>query len=283
MTRCPSCGSFAIFRDSFLAEEICTRCGLVILERIPEEKREFYEENVCVDPTMGHDPSLHDFGLGSEFYVPYDLPPSTRAKLRRMKNIHSSSRIRRWEERSLVSALTTIANFCRELGLPSDVRREASLLYRKARSKGLTAGRNQVVLCLALCYIVSRLRGFPQREREMQQLLEQRKMRAGKDFRRTVKVLCKGLGLKLLPPTALDYVDRYASLFNLPPEVVSRARQLAREAKGRAPYLLACAALYKAAKDMRYRLSLRKMVELTGVSLSNLSRTAAQLERLSSG
>jgi transcription initiation factor TFIIB len=281
MMRCPSCGSIAVFHDSVRGEEICTRCGLVILERVTEEKRELHEESVCIDPSLGEDPSLHDFGLGSEFYVPRDLPPSTRAKLRRMRSMHSRARVHGWEERSLRSALMVIGSLCKELGLPPEVRREASYLYRKVRSKGLTVGRNQSVLCLALCHIVSRLRGFPQREREMQQFLSKRGLRAGKEFRRMVKVLCRELGLRLPSPSAVDYVDKYASLFRLPPEVVGRARQMAREVRGKSPHLLACAALYRAARDMGCKLSLREMVELTGVGLSSLSRTAAQLERLS--
>jgi len=281
--RCPSCGSTAIFRDSVRGEEICTRCGLVILERIPEERREFHEVNICADVSVGEDPSLHDFGLGSEFSVPRDLPPSTRAKLRRMKRMQARSRVRRWEERSLRSALMTIGSLCRELGLPPEIRREMSCLYRKARARGLTVGRNGFLLSVALCHIVCRMRGFPQRERDMLEFLAKKGMDMGKvrrTFRKMVRRLCEGLGLKLPSPTALDYVDRYASFLGLPLEVVARARQMCLEVKGRSPHLLASAALYRAARDLGLRLSLRRMVELTGVSLSSLSRTAAQLEKL---
>jgi transcription initiation factor TFIIB len=280
--RCPSCGSPAIFRDAVRGEEICTRCGLVILERLPETRREFHEVNICADAGLGEDPSVHDFGLGSQFSVPKELPPSTRAKLRRMRSIQSKLRAPTWEERSLRSALIVINRLCKELGLSAEMKREICCLYRKARSKGLTPGRNHLVLSLALCHIVCRLRGFPRRERDMLELLVQKGIpedRARWYFRNTLKALCKGLDLSPPRPSAPDYVDRYVSLLNLPVEVASRARQICLgTGLSRSPHVLACAAIYKAAREMRYKLTLRELVRQLQVSISNLSQTVALLE-----
>ena len=254
----------------------------MILEKIPEARREFHEVNLCADIGMGEDPSVHDFGLGSQFSIPRELPPGTRARLRRMKGIQSRARATTWEERTLRGALIVISRLCKELGLSGEMKREVCYLYRKARSKGLTAGRNHLVLSLALCHIVCRLRGFPRRERDMLELLVQRGMKEERAlwwFRNTLKALCKGLGVNPPHPTATEYVDRYVSILNLPVEVASRAREICSGTRlTRSPHVLACAAIYKAAREMRYKLTLRELRGQVQVSISNLSQTVALSE-----
>lgn len=283
---CPSCGSTAVFRDTLRGEEVCTRCGLVILERVVEPGSEFQripDENACVDPTVGEDPSLHDLGLGSQFRIPSDLPPSARARLRRMRFAHLRSRTPP-EQRTLKAGLMVISNLCRELGLPLEMKREISQLYRRARVRGLTAGRSQLILSLALYHLVCRLRGFPVRERETVEFLTKRGIqeeKALRKFRAAVKVLSRGLGIRAKPPSAPEYVDKYASMLGLPPEVSSRAREMCLELRlSRAPHVLACAALYRAAKQSGYRLTLPQLSTQFGLGLSNLSRVANVLERM---
>ncbi len=254
----------------------------MILEKLPEARREFHEVNLCADIGMGEDPSVHDFGLGSQFSIPRELPPSTRARLRRMKGLQSRLRAPTWEERTLRGSLIVINRLCKELGLPGEMKREVCYLYRKARSKGLTVGRNHLVLSLALCHIVCRLRGFPRRERDMLEFLVQKGMeekRARWTFRRTLKALCTGLEVKLPRSVASEYVDRYASLLNLPLEVAGRARQIcSRTRLTRSPHVLACAAIYRAAREMNYKLTLRELEQRVGVSISNLSQAVTLLE-----
>lgn len=39
--RCPSCGSSAVLYDTLRGEHICTRCGLVLMERSLEPEPEW--------------------------------------------------------------------------------------------------------------------------------------------------------------------------------------------------------------------------------------------------
>jgi len=77
--RCPSCSSSAVLHDTLRGEHICTRCGLVLMERSlelkPEWRRRPGEKLERADVTAGIDVTQHDFGLGGKFSVSKDIPP----------------------------------------------------------------------------------------------------------------------------------------------------------------------------------------------------------------
>ncbi len=275
--RCPQCGSPSVFYDSVRGEQICTRCGLVILERISEPELKRQGRRRTCDPVAGEDPTIHDFGLGSQFSIPRDLPPSLRAKLRRMKCQQERSRAERWDQRTLRSALLTISDLCRKLNLPASLYREACLLYRRARARGLTAGRSQSLLCLAVCYLVCKERGYPLREDEFLKLLPGHRPRLKKRLRRFAHLLSRELGIRLQPTPVLNYLDRYASMLGLPAGVRCRARELCVKIRGKSPAVVAGAAIYRAAKEAGYRISLRNLASRTGLVYSSLARITSAL------
>ena len=136
---CPLCSSSAVFYDGIRGEQVCTRCGFVILERqyelAPEWRRRPGEELERADMSSGIDVSQHDFGLGTKFGVSGDLPPSERARLRRMRVLQQRSRVMDWQDRSLREALIDLDKLCEDLSLPKGVKAEISMLYRRARAK----------------------------------------------------------------------------------------------------------------------------------------------------
>lgn len=280
--RCPSCGSPAVFRDSFRGEEVCTRCGLVILERIASPDAEFYRigEKACFDPVIGEDPRIHDKGLGSDFWVG-DVSPSTRAKLRRMKRMQRRARV---EERTLVSGILEISDACRLLGLPYEVRRTASVLYRKARARGITRGRNRTMLSLSLCYLACRAHGILLREREILQCALLKGMdekRARKQFRQLCGLLSREMGIKATFGP-MDYVDKFSSQLGLPLEVRMKAREVcSRPPPGVSPHVWACAAIYLAAKSTNHKITLHSLSSKLGVGITSIWRALGKLDALS--
>ncbi|MCS7131779.1 MAG: transcription initiation factor IIB, partial [Hadesarchaea archaeon] len=106
--RCPSCGNPAVLFNGLSGELICTRCGLVILEKLPDlgpEWRPKPDENVArADVMAGVDVTRHDLGIGSEFDLSGELSPSWRARIRRLRMWQNRCRASNYGEKSLREA-----------------------------------------------------------------------------------------------------------------------------------------------------------------------------------
>lgn len=278
--RCPSCGSTRVIEDSTRGERICTSCGLVLMEHLVHPSLPYSEED---GPGFSElDEALHDFGLGTTFRVGRDLPPSERARLRRMRFLHERSRAVRWHEKSLREALIQVEKMCGDLSLPGEIRREVSQLYRRCRKEGLTKGQKSGLLLASLVFIVCRLRGLPRTEGEIVGMLVEREGMEGEGVRRALrrmtKMLLRRLGLKLPPSSPRLYLDRFASKLHLPAEVVRRAHELCGEWEANGPANLAAAALlYRAAREMGMKLTLKRVAGEVGVGVSSLCRFSRRL------
>lgn len=281
--KCPSCGSTRVIEDSIRGERICTSCGLVLMERLFHQSLPYSEESSGFSEL---DEALHDLGLGTTFKVSRDLPPSERAKLRRMRFLHERSRAVRWHEKSLREALIQVEKICGDLSLPNEIRKEVSQLYRKCRKEGLTRGQKSCLILASLVFMVCRLRGLPRTEREIVRVLvEREKMKEEKArmaLRRMTKTLGRKLGLKLPPSSPRLYLDRFASQLHLPAEVLRRAHELCGEfgeMGGKPANLVAAALLYNAAREMGIGLTLKRVAEEVGVGVSSLCRFSQRISR----
>ncbi|MEM2865686.1 MAG: transcription initiation factor IIB family protein [Candidatus Hadarchaeales archaeon] len=279
--KCPSCGSLRVVEDATRGERICTSCGLVLMEHLVHQSLPYSEGE---EPTgfSELDVALHDLGLGTTFRVGRDLPPSERARLRRMRFLHERSRAVKWHERSLREALIQVERVCEDLSLPGEIRREMSQLYRRCRKEGLTKGQRTGLLSASLAFVVCRLRGLPRTEREVVRVLVEREgMGEGealRGLRRVTKMLMRRLNLKLPPSSPRLYVDRFASQLHLPAEVVRKAHELCAglERSGKPANLVAAALLYNAAREMGVKLTLREVAREVGVGVSSLCRLSLQ-------
>lgn len=278
--RCPSCGSTRVVEDTTRGERICTSCGLVLMEHLVHQSLPYSEEPTGFSEL---DVALHDLGLGTTFRVGRDLPPSERARLRRMRFLHERSRAVKWQERSLREALIQVERVCEDLSLPGEVRREMSQLYRRCRKEGLTRGQKTALLSASLAFVVCRLRGLPRTEKEVAGVLVEREgmgeEEALRGLRRVTKMLMRRLDLKLPPSSPRLYVDRFASKLHLPAEVVRKAHELCAgfgEGSGKPANLVAAALLYNAAREMGVKLTLKEVAREVGVGVSSLCRLSLQ-------
>ena len=290
--KCPSCESMGILHDRIRGEQICTRCGLVVVERLPQPA-EYRWEGVGDHATGAGaaevDLTRHDFGLGSGFGVLRDIPPSERASLRRMRALHDRSRASRWSDRSLREALIQIDQLCEDLSLPKSVRAEISQLYRKSKAARLTTGYGTWQVSAALAFIVCRLRGLARTEDEVSGVLATRTGMGDKEAVRSLRrlswSLARRLGLRLPNPSPGDYVDRFGSRLGFPKQAVERAHELCtklpKRLRTKPAVLLAAAALYDAAREAGVSLTIRKTATELGVSVSGLCQTAALIREVS--
>ena len=290
---CPSCGSSAVLYDNLRGEQICTSCGLVIVERLlepgPEWRMKPGEETGRADVTAGVDITLHDLGMGSKFTVPENVSPSLRAKLRRMQLWKRRSRASTWSERSLREALIELDNLCEDLSLPKAVKAEVSQLYRKAKVAKLTFGHSTLLTLVALIFITCRLRRIPRTEKELLYVLKTRapsqERATPHNFRQLTRFFAEKMKLRTPRPTPEDYLGKFASQLELPKNTLTRAQGICntlpeRTKRAKPPTLLAATVLYIASEETCAGLTLRKLAVTFGISISSLSRTARLVREL---
>ncbi len=288
---CPSCNSTAIIQDHQSGETICTRCGLVLLEKKMDKKPEWYdkpgEQTGRADTSTGSDITQHDLGLGSRMGYSRELSPAWRAKLRRLRKWHKRSRASTYYDKSLRQALINLDKLCEDLHLTKAVKAEVSDLYRKTKKENITPGRDTWNILATLLFIVARIRGIPRTEKEIAEALMKRKQikekEAYKALRRNRKVIKKELNLEVPRPKPKEYLDRFSSRLNLPQKVQTKAHQicssLPRKLKSRkASFLVAAAAIYNASRKFEdYKLKIREVAEVLDVGVSSLSKAGKLL------
>ena len=262
----------------------------MIVERFvelePEWRRRPSEELERADVTAGADVTLHDFGLGSKFGISADLPPSWRARLRRMQLWQRRSRASSWSERSLREVLLELDKLCEDLALPKSVRAEISYLYRKARAARLVAGRETNQVLAALTFITCRSRALPRTESEVTRALVARsglgEKEALRNLRQLTKLLARELGIKIPRVSADDYINRFAPQLGLSRRVVERAHELNKALpkgfkQAKPPLLLAAISLYLGAEMTGERITLQKVASTLGVGVSSISKNLARV------
>ncbi len=290
---CPSCSSSAVLYDRIRGEQICTRCGFVIFDRLyelePEWRRRPGEELERADASAGTDVAQHDFGLGTNFNLPKDLSPHQRANLRRMRVLHQRSRIMDWDDRSLREVLIELDKLCEDLALPKGVKAEVSMQYRRARSRKLTAGRDARQILAALILATCRLRGIPRTYGEISKTVSGRfglKERAIlRNIRKLSNLLTRGLGMRLPKISADRYVDRFSPQLKLSRESVIRAHELIGAlprsfVQTKPPLFLAALVVYVGAKSTGEKLTLKEISSVMGVGTSSLSKNVARVKEL---
>lgn len=290
---CPLCSSSAVLYDKVRGEQVCTRCGFVILERLyelgPEWRRRPGEELERADMSAGADVAQHDLGLGTKFGVSMDMSPSQRARLRRMQILQQRSRIADWGDRSLREVLIDLDKLCEDLSLPKGVKAEVSVLYRRARGEKLTAGRSAHQILAALIFTTCRLRGIPRTDDEISKVVaarfgfKERSILRG--VHRFTKLLARKLGLKLPRISTDSYIVRFAPKLGLSREAVIRANELLgilpkSFVQGKPPLFLAAVAIYFGAETVGEKVTLKKVSSTLGVGASSLSNNIAQVKKL---
>lgn len=281
---CPSCASRSVFYDESRGEFVCTRCGLVVYDRVLEAGPPYFSRQVegttSIDSTSGTDLTVHDMGLGTTFGVLFEASPAQRARLRRMRKIQRRMRVQSWTERTLRDGLMEIDKLCEDLGISKGMKAEACYLYRRARAGGLLAGRQSWLVAAAVVFLGLRRRGVARAEREIIEVVERRyggrSGKIAKNFRKTVRVIAEALGIREKRVTVRDYIAKFSSELGLPPKAVELAcrayEQVPRNlVVGKSPLVIAAAAIYLGSAEAGEKIGLREIADATGVSPTRIS------------
>jgi len=253
--RCPECGSDKLVFDPNRGERICRECGFVIedtsLDMGPEWRAfntQEKEKRSRVGLPLSY--AMSDRGLSTTIGNVYT---ETKRKIS-MERKHDLIRMAKWhrrvvnssKQRNLTTAMTSLDKYCDKLHVPSQVKEQAALTYRKSLDKNLVKGRSINMIVAASIYAACRI---TQTQRGLKEISEVGNFELY-ELAKAYRLILTELGLDVPRPKAQNRVPKIASRANISQRTQSAAIDLLREAErnritaGKDPTGLAAAALY---------------------------------------
>lgn len=271
--KCPECGSSKLIYEEQKGELICSKCGLVIEEKIIDPGQEWRQFEEGERKGRGGAPlSLQKFDQGLTTNVG-EL--SDIYQLGSEKKIRKFFRLKKWQERVSTSiernlrlAMAELRRVASSLDLPNFVKEETSRIYNLVLQRGLVRGRGMEAVVAACIYAACRSYNIPRTLDEISAASDVER----KEIGRTYRFITRKLNLKITPSSPKDYISRFASILHLSPKTQNDALKILKKAEvseltsGRGPAGIAAAALYVAALLNDERKTQREVADVAGIT-----------------
>ena len=268
-------------------ETVCSECGLVLDESIidmgPEWRAFTPQERSDRQRTgLGMSYTLYDKGLSTVFKGDRDangnrLKDETRIKMDRLRRYDNRSKFDETWRRNLSIAMAELDRMSTALHLPSGIKEQSAVLYRKALKMDLIRGRSIDAFVAASIYAVCRQSQVPRPLKEISKL----STREHGEIARTYRLLLREMNLKMPIDGPLKFIPSIAAKLDLRRDTEHYAIEILRNAKkknglsGKDPRGLAAAALYMACiekDDKRIQKIVAEAAGTTEVTLRNRLR-----------
>jgi transcription initiation factor TFIIB len=170
---CALCNNDLTVTDPDSGEIICSKCGLVIIDKIQEssrpEYRVFSSHEVNKKNRSGTATSLayHDMGLSTVIGKTdrdadgHKIDAGMHCTMERLRTWDFRIQIRTSTHRNLVQAFSELNVLKDKLALPDAVIEKTAYIYRKIQERGLVKGRSISGLVAASVYAACREMGIP--------------------------------------------------------------------------------------------------------------------------
>jgi len=276
---CKECKSTKL-EESGNGEICCLECGIIqstlVIDKGPEWRNWNDGDAGPNNERTGMPPTLllHDKGLTTDIswqnrdYSGSSMNSEHRKLFRRLRRQHQRTRISSSTERNLAVALGELGRLSSQMALPRTVEEEAAYIYRKAVEKKLVRGRSIEGVVAASLYAACRIRNVPRTLDEVGQF-----SRTGrKEIGRTFRAVSKELLLRVPPASPSNYIPRFCSLLDLPPEVEAEAQSILSRAEnidltaGRGPTGIAAASVYLGSMVRGHQRTQREVSVAAGVT-----------------
>ncbi|AFS82941.1 transcription initiation factor IIB [Candidatus Nitrosopumilus sediminis] len=256
--KCPSCGDKKMVTDQTTGELFCSKCGLVVTDKIADtgaEWRSFSnEEGNKARTGAGTSLTMHDMGLSTVIGAANKdatgkpLSASVKSSIERLRTWDSRSQAHSSADRNLRQALNEMDKLKDKLALTDAVIEKAAYIYRKAMEKKLVRGRSIQGLVAACLYASCRNTETPRTLDDIAKGINIRR----KDVARCYRLIFRELELKMPVVDPVKGVSRIASIAELSEKSKRKAIAILNQAKeigmvaGKDPMGIAAAALYLA-------------------------------------
>jgi transcription initiation factor TFIIB len=256
--KCPSCGGQKMVTDQNNGELFCSRCGLVITDKIVDtgaEWRSFSnDEGNKARTGAGTSLTMHDRGLSTVIGAANKdatgkpLSAGVKSSIERLRTWDSRSQAHSSADRNLRQALNEMGKLKDKLALTDAVVEKAAYIYRKSMEKKLVRGRSIQGLVAACLYASCRNTETPRTLDDIAKGINIRR----KDVARCYRLIYRELELKMPVVDPVKGVSRIASIAELSEKSKRKAIKILNQAKddgivaGKDPMGIAAAALYLA-------------------------------------
>src|SRR5215469_4347504 len=159
---CSLCKSESLVTDTESGEVICSKCGMVILEKIQEAKPRGFLKDVDASnerARTGMPTSLASSDMGLSTVIGNTTRDASGNKIE-PSVLSTMHRLRTWDFRTHTSAdrnfrlaFTELDTLKDKLGLPDSIIEMTAYIYRKAQQRNLARGRSVSVILTAAVYI----------------------------------------------------------------------------------------------------------------------------------
>lgn len=285
--RCPECASTNLVLDSDMGEYVCSRCGLVVEENIPNHEAEWraftpQERDSRARAGTPTNYSHYDKGLSTVIRIEKDalgrpLSPQVKQKMWRLRRWHTRSKVHASQSRNLMLAMSELQRLSEILGMPSSVQDMAAIVYRKALNEGLVRGRSIGGMVAGALYSAVRFAKLPRTLKEISEASQ----RTQKEIARSYSVIVRNLDMRMPIDDPVDYVTKIAEKAKVSTEVEALAINLMGQARkryattGKDPSGLAAAIIYLSARMLKEKVTqarLAKAANVTEVTVRNRKR-----------
>ena len=255
--KCPECGSINLIHDYDTGERVCGDCGFVFPDPIIDQGPEwhaFNEEERAERSRVGMPESLfiHDKSLTTTLkpiYHDYSgRPIKDFSGMKRLAKWQDRSKVHSAFERNLAQALTELDRLIGKLDIPSPIKENAAVIYRKVLDKNSIRGRSIAAMVPACLYAACREAGI---SRTLQEIADA-SLVDKKAIVRCYNFLLRELNLQPLPPRSTHCVSKIAERIGISGKTQGRAVEIIQQVKkkrrtyfsGKDPRSVAAAALY---------------------------------------
>jgi transcription initiation factor TFIIB len=285
-TLCPSCKSDnAIITDPKSGEIICSRCGMVVSDKMLEKRPEWrtFTMNETEDRTRTGPPSSlsrHDMGLSTVIgkenvdATKNKIEPSMLSTMHRLRTWDFRTQVRSSTDKTLRLAFDELYSLKDKLGLSDAIVEKTAYIYRKAQQKGMMRGRSIHAVLAAAVYVACRQMEVPRTLDDVATTCNIKRKSIAKCHRE----LILELQLKLPTIDTTKCIARVANKANISEKTKHQAMTLMNDvvktgiSAGKDPMGLAATVLYASCiktGEQKTQVDLANAAQITEVTIRN--------------
>jgi transcription initiation factor TFIIB len=275
-----------VITDVESGEIICSRCGMVIIDRIEDstrpDSRTFGNEQDNDRIRSGPPTSIayHDMGLSTTIgrtdkdASGNKLDSATYIKMQRLRTWNLRTQIHDSTDRNFMIAFHKLFGLKDRLGLPDVVVEKAAYTYKKAQQRGLVRGRTIDSILGAAVYAACRELGVPKTLNEVAQASSIREKRIAKAYR--ILRFELGISIPILDP--MKCVVKVANKVSLNEKTKRKAFAIMKQitekeiSAGKDPMGLAATVIYMSCLETgenKTQIDIAKAAGVTEVTVRN--------------
>ncbi len=285
-TLCPLCKSDnAIITDPKSGEIICSRCGMVVSDKLLEKRQEWrtFAIDESEDRTRTGPPSSlsrHDMGLSTVIgkenvdATKNKIEPSMLSAMHRLRTWDFRTQVHSSTDRTLRLAFDELYSLKDKLGLSDAIVEKTAYIYRKAQQKGMTRGRSIHAVLAAAIYIACRQMEVP---RTLDDVATTSNIKR-KSIAKCHRELIVELQLELPTIDTTKCIARVANIANISEKTKHQAMNLMNDvikngiSAGKDPMGLAATVLYASCiktGEQKTQVDLANAAQITEVTIRN--------------